>query len=447
MRAIDTLLEAAWLIPVEPHAQVLEQHAVAIDQGQIIAIRPIAAARAEFAARERVDLGRHLLIPGLVNAHTHAAMSLMRGLADDLPLMTWLQQHIWPAEGALVSPEFVADGVELATAEMLRGGTTCANDMYFFPEVAAEVYARLGMRACLGLIVMEFPTPYARDPDEYFRKGTALADQLRGHPSIQTCFAPHAPYTVSDASFKRVRTYADQMGLRIHCHIHETAFEVDEGRRRHGERPLARLKRMGLLGDDLIAVHMTQLDASEIELCARMGLSVAHCPESNLKLASGFAPVQSLLQAGVNVAIGTDGAASNNDLDMLGEMRSAALLAKAVSGNAAAMDAATALRCATLGGAKALGLDDRIGSIEVGKRADLVALRCDSLDQLPLYQPTSHLVYCASRRDVSDVWVDGQRRVREGIVLGVDADDLAQRARRWGLRVRQAVAKAGSSPP
>lgn len=436
---VDQVIEARWVVPVVPHGVVLEDHAVVVHQGQICGLLPIADVQDRYLPAERVSLPRHALIPGLVNAHCHAAMTLMRGLADDLPLMTWLNEHIWPAEGALISPAYVADGVELAAAEMLLGGTTAVNDQYFFPEAAVEVYRRMGMRAAIGLILLEFPTPYARNADEYLSRGLALADQLTGDPLLHPCFAPHAPYTVSDDSFRRIRTYADQMGLRVHVHVHETAFEVEDAVRQHHERPLARLKRLGFMGPDLTAVHMTQLTPGEIEDLARHNVVVAHCPESNLKLASGFCPVGDLLRAGVALAIGTDGTASNNDLDMFGEMRTAALLAKGVTLDPQVMDAATALNCATLGGARAIGLESRIGSIEVGKRADLTAVDFGTLRLAPVYNPLSHLVYAASRNDVSDVWVDGQRRVRERTLLGVDTERLMANAARWSALARAAV--------
>lgn len=439
MMVVDTLIEARWVIPGVPKGVVLDDHAVAISDGRIVGVAPIDQARAKYSPARTVVLSQHALIPGLVNAHCHAAMSLMRGLADDLPLMTWLNEHIWPTEAALVSPSYVADGVELAVAEMLRGGTTAVNDMYFYPDVAANTYRRMGMRAAVGLIVLEFPTAYARDADEYLSKGLALADDLKGDPLIHACFAPHAPYTVADSSFERIRVYADQLGLRVHCHVHETAFEIEESRRVHKERPLARLKRLGFLGPDLTAVHMTQLTPEEIDDLAKHRVVVAHCPESNLKLASGFCPVSKLIDAGVGVAIGTDGTASNNDLDMFGEMRTAALLAKGVSGDPAVMDAATALEAATLGGARAIGLDDQIGSICVGKAADLTAVDFGALELAPVYHPISHLVYAASRRDVSHVWVNGSPRVHDGVLVGVDVERIRANAARWSLHAQAAV--------
>jgi 5-methylthioadenosine/S-adenosylhomocysteine deaminase len=446
MIPVDTLIEARWVVPVVPTGVVLEDHAVAVVDGRIVDIAPIALARERYAPAVRVERPRHVLIPGLVNAHCHAAMTLMRGLADDLPLMTWLNDYIWPAEAALVSSAYVRDGVELAVAEMLLGGITAVNDQYFFPEAAVEVYRRMGMRAAVGLILLEFPTPYARDADDYLRRGLALADQINGDPLLHACFAPHAPYTVSDDSFRKVRTFSDQLGLRVHIHVHETAFEVEESRRVHNERPLARLTRLGFLGPDLTAVHMTQLLPNEIDDLAHHRVVVAHCPESNLKLASGFCPVGDLLKAGVTVALGTDGAASNNDLDLFGEMRTAALLAKGVSGDPSVMNAATTLQTATLGGARAIGLEDSIGSIEVGKRADLVALDFGGVQLAPVFNPLSHLVYAASRRDVSDVWIDGSARVRDHLLLGVDSERLIGNAARWAVQAQAALrARGGGS--
>jgi 5-methylthioadenosine/S-adenosylhomocysteine deaminase len=444
MIAVDTLIEARWVVPVVPSGVVLDDHAVAVVDGRIVDILPIALARERYSAAERIERLGHALIPGLVNAHCHAAMTLMRGLADDLPLMTWLNDHIWPAEAAMVSAAYVNDGVELAVAEMLAGGITAVNDQYFFPEAAVEVYRRMGMRAAVGLILLEFPTPYARDADDYLRRGLALADQLIGDPLLHACFAPHAPYTVSDDSFRKIRTFSDQLGLRVHTHVHETAFEVEESRRVYNERPLARLKRLGFFGPDLTAVHMTQLLPNEIDDLAHHRVVVAHCPESNLKLASGFCPVGDLLKAGVTVALGTDGAASNNDLDMFGEMRTAALLAKGVSGDPSVMDAATTLQTATLGGARAIGLEDRIGSIEVGKRADLVAVDFGCVQLAPVFNPLSHLVYAASRRDVSDVWIDGSARVRDRVLLGVDSERLIGNAARWAVQAQAALRARGS---
>ena len=433
--AVDLLIEARWVVPVEPHAVVLEDHAVAIRDSKIVDILPQPEARERYQPAEHVQLGEHALIPGLVNSHTHNPMTLLRGLADDLPLMEWLQGHIWPAEAKFMGPEFVRDGTELAIAEMLRGGTTCANENYFFPDAIGETYRKHGFRAVLGLPVINFPTGWAATDDEYFDRAMEVHERFRGDALVSTAFVPHAPYTVSDASFERIRLLAEQLDIKIHLHTHETLHEVNEEVAKSGRRPFQRLQELGLVNERLIAVHMTELTDAEIEACAAAGVSVVHCPESNLKLASGFCPAEKLRKAGVNVAIGTDGAASNNDLDMFGETRTAALLAKAVSGDAAAFDAAYALRAATLNGAIALGLEDRIGSIEIGKQADLAAVRLSDLETQPLFHVASQLVYATGRHQVTDVWIAGQRKLRERVLTGMDEAALVVMARRWRERI------------
>ncbi|MDH4324139.1 MAG: TRZ/ATZ family hydrolase [Betaproteobacteria bacterium] len=429
------LINARWVVPVEPAGTVLERHSVAVHAGRIEALLPSAQAAARYADYARIDLPGHALIPGLVNAHTHAAMALMRGIADDLPLMRWLQEHVWPVETKHVSADFVKDGTLLACAEMLRGGVTCMNDMYFFPEAALEAALQAGMRAALGIIVVEFPSAYAPDPQSYLAQGLALRDRWREHPLASFCLAPHAPYTVSDATFRRVAQLAAELDLPVHVHLHETASEVERSVAEHGVRPLARLDSLGLLGPNLIAVHAVHLTPAEVALLARHRASVAHCPSSNLKLASGMAPVAQLLEAGVNVALGTDGAASNNRLDLFEEMRLAALLAKAAAGNAEALPAHEALRAATLGGAIALGAEARIGSIVPGKAADLVAVGLDDLSLQPVYDVVSHLVYACGREHVTDVWVGGERVLRERQLTRIDVSDLQGRAALWQTNI------------
>ena len=431
----DLLIEAGHVVPVAPHAVVLEDHAVAVRDGAIVAVLPRAEARARFEPGEVVSRPDAALIPGLVNAHAHNPMTLLRGVADDLPLKVWLQEHIWPIEGALMGPEFVADGVTLAIAEMLRGGTTCVNENYFFPDVQAATYKRHGFRARVGLPVIDFPTAWAKSDDEYFERAGEVHDQWRDDPLIATAFAPHAPYTVNDANFERVRMLADQLDVPVHLHLHETAQEVEQSLRQHGQRPIARLDRLGLFNDRLIAVHMTQLTEAEIHLCAERGVSVVHCPESNLKLASGFCPACALARAGANLAIGTDGCASNNDLDMFGETRTAAILAKAVANDAAALDAASALRAATLGGARAIGLDHRVGSIEPGKQADLACVDLSALETQPLHHVHSQLVYATGRHQVTDVWIAGRERLRDRVLVGMDPGALVANARQWRGRI------------
>lgn len=431
----DLLIEAGWVVPVEPHAVVLERHAVAIAGGRILDILPIAQARSRYRPAETVSRPDAALIPGLVNSHTHNPMTLLRGIADDLPLMEWLRNHIWPIEGAVIGPQFVEDGVTLAIAEMLRGGTTCANENYFFPDVQAAVYKRYGFRARVGLPVIDFPTAWAKTSDEYFARAEEVHDQWREDALVATALAPHAPYTVSDENFERIRVMADQLDIPIHLHTHETAQEVSDSIQQYGQRPLARLDRLGIVTERLIAVHMTQLTDAEIALCAERGVSVVHCPESNLKLASGFCPTCKLHHAGVNLAIGTDGCASNNDLDMFGEVRVAAILAKAVANDASALDAPTALRAATLGGAKALGYDDRIGSIEPGKQADLVCVDLGQLETQPLHHVISQLIYATGRHQVSDVWIAGRPKLRQRVLVDIDTQEVIANARQWRARI------------
>ena len=436
-QSVDQLIEARWVIPVEPDATtVLENHSVVVDASRIVAVLPSAEARRHYAATETIRLPEHALIPGLINAHTHNPMTLLRGVADDLPLMTWLEKHIWPIEADVMGPDFIRDGTELAVAEMLRGGTTCANENYFFPDTIAATYKRLDFRACVGLPVIRFPTPWARTQDEYFDRALAVHDQLRGEALLGTAFVPHAPYTVSDASFERIRMLSDQLDIPVHLHLLETAQEIEDSKRDHdGLRPIQRLQKLGLVNDHLIAVHMTAVTDAEIATCAENGVSVVHCPESNLKLASGFCPVDKIHRAGINVAIGTDGCASNNDLDMFGEMRTAALLAKAVAGRADAFGAATVLHAATMGGARALGLDAEIGSIEAGKQADLAAVRVSGLETMPLYDVISQLIYVGGRHQVSDTWIAGKRLLADRQLTGIDVEALEARTRAWRDRI------------
>jgi 5-methylthioadenosine/S-adenosylhomocysteine deaminase len=425
------LIQPRWVVPVEPAGVVLEGYVVAVRDGRIEDLVPAQEAAGRFGDYERLLLPDQVLVPGLVNAHTHAAMALMRGLADDLPLMRWLEQHIWPAEGKHVSPAMVRDGTLLACAEMLRGGITCFNDMYFFPEASLEAARAAGMRVALGLIVVEFPTPYASDAADYLHKGFALRDREGEDPLVSFCLAPHAPYTVSDATFRQVATLAAELDLPVHVHLNETEDEIRRSLAEHGVRPVERLRRLGVLGPGLIAVHAVHLEKQEIDLLGSHAASIAHCPSSNLKLASGFAPIEALRRAGANVCLGTDGAASNNRLDLFQEMRTAALLAKAVARSAEAMPAHAALHAATLGGARALGLGARIGSIAPGKAADLVAVTMRAPELAPCYDPVSHLVYAAGREHVTHVWVNGIARVVDGQLRSEAFSGLENRWQLW----------------
>ena len=437
MKNIDTLLHARWLVPVDNKHRYLENHCIAIHEEKIIDVLPSNEANTKYTANANREYPQHVLMPGLINSHTHAAMSLFRGLADDLSLMDWLENHIWPAEAEHVNEAFVHTGTELAIAEMIRSGTTCFNDMYFFPDVTAKVASDIGMRANVGLILIDFPTVWANNSEEYIDKGLAVFDHYKGHELIKTAFAPHAPYTVSDEPLKRIGTLSNELELNIHMHIHETEFEVSEAVKNTSERPIARLNKLGLLTPSLQAVHMTQLQDDEIVLMATSGCHVIHCPESNMKLASGICPVDRLLKAGVNVALGTDSSSSNNDLDMFGEMRSAALLAKISTMDATAISAEQVLQMATINGAKALGIDEITGSLEVGKFADIVAVNFDTIETLPVYDPVSHLVYCSSREHVSDVWVAGKQLLTNRVLNTIDENKLKQECIKISRSIKQ----------
>ncbi len=440
--AVDLIIEARWLCPVIPSNTLLEHQAVVIQSGKVLDICSLASASTKYEATEIAQLNEHILIPGLINLHTHAAMSLMRGLADDVPLMPWLEQHIWPAEHAVISPSFVRDGSLLACAEMLSGGITTFNDMYFYPLAAAEAAVQMGMRANLGLVVLESPTSYANDAEDYIDKGTAAKDQLRDSPLISFSFAPHAPYTVADTTFSQINTLSAQLDIGIHTHLHETQAEITYSEQSHGMRPMARLANLGLLNSTVTLAHCVHLNTAEIKLLAAHGCSIAHCPSSNLKLASGIAPIAEYTKHGINIGLGTDGAASNNRLDMFAEMRLAALLAKGQSGDATAISAYQALEMATINGAKALNLSDKIGSIEVGKLADLCAVKMSDSTMLPCFDAVSHLAYVAGREHVSHVWVSGDLKYHKpeysaGLFSGVESQELSDIVTKWQPKLNE----------
>lgn len=432
---IDLLINCRWIIPVVPNNQILENCALAIDAERIIGIYPQAEAAKRFDARKIEQLNDHIVMPGLVNAHGHAAMSLLRGYADDLPLRPWLENHIWPAESRHVSEEFVRDGTMLAMAEMIASGTTCFADMYFYHEQIAEAVRHAGMRCQIGFTVLDFATTYGRDADDYIHKGLALNDKYGDQPLLKIACAPHAPYSVSDSAMEKIALYANELDMPIHIHCHETASEIHESLEQYDCRPLQRLRDLGLLLPQTQLVHMTQVDASDISLLQDHNCHVIHCPESNMKLASGQCPVTDLMAAGVNVAIGTDGAASNNDLDLFGELKTAALLAKHASQDASALDAHAALRMATINGAAALGWDNEIGSLEAGKSADIIAVKMDSIAMQPLYNPASQLVYCNAGSQVSHSWVAGKPLLNEGQLQTVNHQSLIQAATEWRNKI------------
>ncbi len=435
MQTVDLIINARWIVPVTASQQVLENHAVIVKDSRIVALLPQQQATQLYTAAATHDMNEHCLIPGLINNHAHTAMSLFRGLADDLPLMTWLSDHIWPAEKQFVGDSFVESGSALAIAEMIRGGTTCFNDMYFFPDATARIVDRSGIRASLGMVIIEFPTNWAANVDEYMHKGQQLHDHYRHHPRITTAYAPHAPYTVADTTLEKIIVNAEEMDLPIHMHIHETAAEVSQSVEDFSMRPLERLKQIGLLSPRLIAVHMTQLSHEEIGWCAEAGVHIAHCPESNLKLASGFCPVNELDKQGVNITIGTDGAASNNDLDMFAEMRQAALLAKAVGQDPGAIPAHKAIEMATINAAKSLGLEQQTGSLEVGKYADLVAVDMSSLESQPMFDVVSQLVYATGRDKVTDVWVAGKQLLTSRQLTTLNETKVIADAQQWANKI------------
>jgi 5-methylthioadenosine/S-adenosylhomocysteine deaminase len=435
MQTIDCLLSSPWIIPVEPDNLVLENHTIAINQGRIIDVLASAAAAQKYQAKETVNLPHHAIIPGLINTHTHSPMVFLRGIADDLALMEWLQHYIWPVENQWVSEDFIRDSMQLAMAEMLLSGTTCFNEHYFYPNIIAETIAESGMRARVGLQLMDVPSKWAKDIDEGIAKGLQAYEAFKQHPLVKFSLAPHAPYTLSDESLRKVKKIAEQYQLPIHIHMHETAVEVENSLKEFNRRPLKRLQQLGILSPAVQLVHMTQVNEEDIAIVQQAGAHIVHCPESNLKLASGFCPVQKLWDANLNVALGTDGAASNNDLDMLAEMQTAALLAKAVAGNPMALPAASALRMATLNGAKALGLAQEVGSIEVGKAADLVAINFASVNTQPLYHPISHLVYAAHQHQITDVWVAGKRLVKNRQLTTLDEKKILENAAIWQQKI------------
>lgn len=435
MQSVDTIIYTDWLIPIEPHDTCLEKHAVAVHQGCIVAVLPHHDMQARYQSDNVITLDNHVLLPGLVNAHTHSPMTLFRGLADDLPLMDWLNNYIWPAEKKWLSESFIADGTELAMAEMLRGGTTCFNEHYFYADTIASCVHKVGMRANIGVTIIDFPTSWSASSDDCIDKALSMRDTFSGYPLVNLCLAPHAPYTVNEDAFKRIKAIAEEHDLNIHIHMHETKDEVEQSLDQYGQRPLRRLAELGLLTHKWQNVHMTQVNEDDVALLQTSGAGVITCPESNLKLASGFCPVQTLLDAGITVALGTDGAASNNDLDMFTEMRTLALLAKGVTRDLTAIEAATALRVATLNGAKILGLDDKIGTVEIGKAADLIAVDLSDLTAQPVYNPISQLVYAVNSRQVNYVWVNGQCLLEKGKLTTLDVSAIQHRTKAWQKRI------------
>ena len=433
----DLIIESRWIATVNADNLLLENHAVVIVKNAIVAILPISEVKQQYLADSVVILDEHILIPGLINLHTHAGMSLMRGVADDTSLMAWLNGHIWPIEQTVVSERYVQNATTLACAEMLSGGITCFNDMYFFPEQTAVAASQVGMRVNLGLVVLEFATNYASDAEDYLKKGFDIRDSWRHDDLISFSIAPHAPYTVSNSTFEKVVTYAEQLSLGIHTHLHETRDELAQSELQFGVRPLQRMLDLGVLGPNLTAAHCVHLLQNEIEKLAEYGCHVAHCPTSNLKLGSGIAPIPQMLKANINIGLGTDGAASNNRLDIFAEMRLSALLAKGTSEDATILPAHQALAMATINAAKSMGMESKIGSIEVGKLADLAAVRLSDFITQPCYDPISHLVYVCGREHVTHTWVAGELRYNDGVYSNIEPTELKEIITIWQPKVKQ----------
>lgn len=430
-QAIDQLLHARYLITCEDHNQTLENHSLAIHQGKIVAILPEKEAKARFAAQEEKHFPHHAILPGFINAHNHLAMNLLRGLSDDISLMDWLHHHIWPAETKWLSHDFVYDGSLLAMAEMVRGGTTCCTDMYFYPEAVAESANLIGIRAHVGITIISVPTSWAKSADECFEKGLAFCGSYKNHPLVTPLWAPHSTYTVTLPELEKVGELAAAMDMKISIHLQEAHSEIARSLKEFDRRPLERINDIGLVSPRLIAVHMTQLIESDFAILMAKKPHLVHCPASNMKLASGAAPIERLLQAGINVALGTDGSASNNRLDMIEEMRFAALLGKLITEDPKAVGAEKVLQMATLHGARALGIDHLTGSLTIGKAADVIAIDFSPIETQPLYHPVSQIVYASSRFQVSDVWVAGKQLLKNRELVNVEMKDLVQRAKYW----------------
>jgi 5-methylthioadenosine/S-adenosylhomocysteine deaminase len=431
----DFIIDAAWILPIVPSNAVLHSASIAVAGERILKLGDREHVHAEYAAREVISLPDHALLPGLINAHGHAAMTLLRGFAEDAPLESWLSEQIWPTEARWVSPDFVRTGTQLAMVEMLRAGTTCFSDMYFFPEITAAAARDAGMRAQVAFPIIEFPNAWSAGSEEGFHKGLALHDEYRSDPRIQVAFGPHASYSVSDADLDKILMYSEELDAPIQIHLHETADEVAEAQSRVGTTWVRYLNQRGLLGPRLQAVHATQLTADEIILLAENQVKVVHCPFSNLKLASGICPTTDILEAGIVMGLGTDGAASNNGLDVLLEARLAALLAKHKNADASALAAPQALELATLGGAKALGMEAQIGSLEPGKSADMMAVNLTAAKFQPLYDPIAQLIHTTAGTSVTDVWVGGNRLLHSGELTTLDEAAILNDVAHWQTRI------------
>ena len=445
-RRVALVVTGAQVVTMNPGREVLSPGAVAIDGRQIVAVGRPEAVAARFAGAETIDARGQVLLPGLVNTHTHAPMVMYRGLADDLALMDWLQRYIFPAEAKTVSPEMVRIGTRLAALEMIQSGTTTFADMYYFEEEVARAAKAAGLRGVLGQTIIGFPVADAKTPAESLARTEAFMKEFAGDELIVPVPAPHSMYTLDEASLKAARQLSERHGVPMLIHLAETEDEGAISRDKHGLSPAAYLDSIGFLSPRVVAAHCVWIGPEDLALLAGRGVKVSHNPESNMKLASGTAPIPAFLAAGVTVGLGTDGAASNNDLDMFEAMRQAAFLHKLVTRDPQAAPAPAVLEMATIGGARALGLDAKIGSIEAGKRADLILVSMRGARQTPMYNPVSHLVYVARGGDVRTTIVNGRVLMRDRRVLTLDEPAVLAEARRLAVKVGQAVGRVPGQP-
>ena len=431
------IISASWIFTSNSEGQLLSDYSIVIENNKIIDLVHQSKVFDEYDADEVYQLTDHILIPGLINTHTHAAMSLFKGFADDLPLKDWLNNYIWPAEKKFVNSSFVKDGSILALSEMIKAGVTTFNDMYFYPDATAEASIELGIRSNIGLVVLDFPTNYAADPEDYLLKGFEFRDKWRNEDLITTSIAPHAPYSVSDEAFGLINTYSEELGIDIHIHLHETQWEIEDSVKRYGITPVQRLNNLGIISPSLIAAHCVYLNDQDMAILAKNKVSIVHNPSSNMKLGSGIADVAKMLKQNLNVSLGTDSSASNNRLDIMEEMRIASLLLKGTTKSPELLPATQAIKMATINGAKALGLESMIGSIEKNKIADLVAIDLNSIENQPIYNPLSTLVYSSTKSDVSYVWINGKVKLKEKKLVNVDEEKIMQTAKIWQTKIKE----------
>jgi len=431
------IISASWIFTANSEDQLLYDYSVVIKDNKIIDLVHQSKVFSEYEADEIYQLTDHILIPGLINTHTHASMSLFKGFADDLSLQDWLNNYIWPAEKKFVNSSFVRDGSILALSEMIKAGVTTFNDMYFYPDATAEASIELGVRSNIGLVVLDFPTNYASDPEDYLSKGFEFRDRWRNEDLITTSIAPHAPYSVSDEAFALINTYSEELGINIHIHLHETQQEIEDSLKMYGMTPVQRLNNLGIINPSLIAAHCVYLNEQDIAILAKNKVSIVHNPSSNMKLGSGIADVAKMLKQNLNVSLGTDSSASNNRLDIMEEMRLASLLLKGTTKSPELLPATQAIKMATINGAKALGLESMIGSIEKNKIADLVAIDLNSIENQPIYNPLSTLVYSSTKSDVSYVWIDGKVKLKEKKLVNVDEEKIMQMAKIWQIKIKE----------